>query len=227
LPPGGFTVIGGGKTAMDACLWLLDSGGPPELIRWIRPRDAWLLDRAFQRPLDLVGWLIEGQALSVEAAAEAEDAGDLCSATGLRMVPGRPVFASGLITLQATRSCQPTFSAALAGYLEATRDDDAAKNRLCPPNPYPDTAFDWIATTCVGLRAQERWLRDPALAAWLDRSRLNAARGIRDHLTEPAMKSAVHRLLANNEKAVSNLTMFQAQARQATANPARRRIPTT
>lgn len=76
-PPGGFTVLGGGKTAMDACLWLLDSGVPPELIRWIRPRDAWLLDRAFTQPLDLVTWLIEGVSLYAEAAAQAEDPGDL------------------------------------------------------------------------------------------------------------------------------------------------------
>ncbi len=47
-PASGYTVIGGGKTAMDACSWLLDSGVPPEVIRWIRPRDARLLDRAFQ-----------------------------------------------------------------------------------------------------------------------------------------------------------------------------------
>ncbi|MGO8961050.1 MAG: hypothetical protein ACLQFR_27315 [Streptosporangiaceae bacterium] len=59
-PPGGYTVIGGGKTAMDACIWLLDGGVPPEMIRWIRPRDAWLLDRAYQQPLDLVAWLIDG-----------------------------------------------------------------------------------------------------------------------------------------------------------------------
>ena len=288
-PPGGYTVIGGGKTAMDACLWLLDSGVPPEMIRWIRPRDAWLLDRAYQQPLDLVAWLIEGVSLYVEAAAQAEDAGDLfgrleacgqlrrldpavqpemyrcatvseseltslrrignvvrqgrvvhlgpgqivlergsipagaghvyvdCSAAGLRVAPARPVFAPGLITLQAIRSCQPAFSAALAGYVEASRHDDAGKNRLCPPNPYPDTAADWIPTTCIALRAQDLWLRDPDLAAWLDRSRLNAACGIRDHLTEPRMKSALGRLFANSEQAVTNLDTFLAQAQQASA----------
>jgi NAD(P)-binding Rossmann-like domain len=76
-PPDGFTVIGGGKTAMDACLWLLESGVPPELIRWIRPRDAWLLDRAFYQPLDQVAGLIEGVSLYTEAAAQAEGPGDL------------------------------------------------------------------------------------------------------------------------------------------------------
>ncbi len=46
----GFTVIGAGKTAMDACTWLLDNGVDPGGIRWIQPREAWLLDRAFNQP---------------------------------------------------------------------------------------------------------------------------------------------------------------------------------
>ena len=76
-PASGYTVIGGGKTAMDACIWLLENGVPPEVIRWIRPRDAWLLDRAYQQPLDLVPWLAEGVSRYLEAAAQADDASDL------------------------------------------------------------------------------------------------------------------------------------------------------
>lgn len=76
-PPSGFTVLGGGKTAIDACLWLLETGVPPDAIRWVRPRDAWLLDRAFQQPLDLLPRLMEGVSLSMEAAAGAEDVSDL------------------------------------------------------------------------------------------------------------------------------------------------------
>ena len=79
-PASGYTVIGAGKTAMDACIWLLGSGVPPEMIRWIRPRDAWLLDRAFQQPLELVTWLIEGVSLYLEAAAQAEDVTDFLPA---------------------------------------------------------------------------------------------------------------------------------------------------
>jgi hypothetical protein len=41
-----YTVVGSGKTGMDACLWLLQNGVAPSRIRWIMPRDAWLLDRA-------------------------------------------------------------------------------------------------------------------------------------------------------------------------------------
>ncbi len=288
-PASGFTVIGAGKTAMDACLWLLEAGVPPEAIRWIRPRDAWLLDRAFQQPLDLVPRLIEGVSLYLEAAAQADDVTDLfrrleacgqlirldpeveptmyrcatvseaelarlrsiqnvvrlgrakhigpdqielaggsiptdrgqvhvdCSAAGLRAGPGRPVFADGQITLQQIRACQPVFSAALTGYVEAARDGDAAKNRLCPANPYPDTAMDWIGVTCVAQRAEVVWAADPDLSSWLQRSRLNATAGIRAHLDDPLMKSALARLFANIEPAIAKLETFMAEIPQAGA----------
>jgi hypothetical protein len=45
-PPSGYVVVGSGKTGIDACLWLLEHGVDPDWIRWIMPRDAWMLDRA-------------------------------------------------------------------------------------------------------------------------------------------------------------------------------------
>ena len=36
-PPSGFTVLGAGKTAMDACSFLLDNDVDPGKIRWVRP----------------------------------------------------------------------------------------------------------------------------------------------------------------------------------------------
>jgi len=45
-----YTVVGSGKTGIDACLWLLDHGVAPARIRWIMPRDAWFLDRANFQP---------------------------------------------------------------------------------------------------------------------------------------------------------------------------------
>src|SRR5580658_5270522 len=62
---------------MDACIWLLENGVAPEAIRWIRPRDGWMLNRAFVQPLDLLGGFIEGLSLQLEAAAQAENAEDL------------------------------------------------------------------------------------------------------------------------------------------------------
>jgi hypothetical protein len=45
-PQAGYVVVGAGKTGMDACIWLLERGVDPDHIRWIMPRDPWVLDRA-------------------------------------------------------------------------------------------------------------------------------------------------------------------------------------
>lgn len=72
-----FTVLGSGKTAVDACAWLLGSGVDPGQIRWVRPREAWFHDRAHFQPLDQVGGIMEGLAIDAEAGALASDLGDL------------------------------------------------------------------------------------------------------------------------------------------------------
>jgi hypothetical protein len=41
-----YCVIGAGKTAVDACLWLLENGADANCMRWIVPRDAWWIDRS-------------------------------------------------------------------------------------------------------------------------------------------------------------------------------------
>ena len=51
-PAGGFNVIGAGKTAFDAILWLLEHHVDPTDIQWIVPRDSWLLNRAVIQPGD-------------------------------------------------------------------------------------------------------------------------------------------------------------------------------
>jgi hypothetical protein len=45
-----YVIVGAGKTAMDTCLWLMHHGVAPERLTWIKPRDAWLLDRANVQP---------------------------------------------------------------------------------------------------------------------------------------------------------------------------------
>ncbi|KIW24038.1 uncharacterized protein PV07_09777 [Cladophialophora immunda] len=47
----GYTVVGGGKTSMDACLWLLENGIAASQITWIRPRDSYLFDRSTFQPV--------------------------------------------------------------------------------------------------------------------------------------------------------------------------------
>ncbi len=76
-PAGRYVVIGSGKTAIDACLWLLQQGVDPGAIRWVKPREPWLRNRFHAQGGELVGNLIEGIALQVEAAASATSLGDL------------------------------------------------------------------------------------------------------------------------------------------------------
>ena len=45
-----YTIVGAGKTGIDACLWLLRQGVDPTDLTWIMPRDSWLLDRAKVQP---------------------------------------------------------------------------------------------------------------------------------------------------------------------------------
>ena len=48
--PSQYVVVGSGKTATDACVWLLDRGVDPDAICWVRPRDPWMLNRALIQP---------------------------------------------------------------------------------------------------------------------------------------------------------------------------------
>ncbi len=48
--PSQYVVVGSGKTATDACVWLLARGVDPDAICWVRPRDPWMYDRALIQP---------------------------------------------------------------------------------------------------------------------------------------------------------------------------------
>ena len=73
-----FVVIGAGKTAMDACVWMLENGVDPDRITWIMPRDSWVLNRANLQPGD---WFFAAFAKSlanqVEAVALADSVDDV------------------------------------------------------------------------------------------------------------------------------------------------------
>lgn len=48
--PRQYVVVGSGKTATDAVVWLLGAGVDPDAICWVRPRDPWMLNRAVVQP---------------------------------------------------------------------------------------------------------------------------------------------------------------------------------
>jgi hypothetical protein len=94
-PGSSYTVLGSGKTAVDACTWLLENEVQPDRIRWVRPREAWFHDRSHFQPLELVGQIMAGISLDAAAGAQAADLDDLCdrledSGRLVRIDPSRP-----------------------------------------------------------------------------------------------------------------------------------------
>lgn len=77
-PPAGWVIVGGGKTAMDAVLWLLEAGVDPDTITWIMSRDGWFIPRETVQPgPDRFRQTFTAQALQYEACAAATDVDDL------------------------------------------------------------------------------------------------------------------------------------------------------
>ena len=275
-----YAILGSGKTAADACTWLLDNNVDPDRIRWIRPRDAWFHDRRHFQPLEQVEAIIEGISLDAEAGAEAANIDELferleasgrlvridpswpatmyrgtmlstreldalrqigdvvrlgrvrrieadrivlergetktgpeilhvdCTALGLANAPATPIFQPGRIVLQQVRQLSPCFNAALIGFVEAHRDDDADRNRLCPPNPYASSIEDWPRMMSRTWKTEGRWLSEPDLSAWVADSRLNLLGALPDHAAEPLVQAALKRYLTHVTTAVERLTQL-------------------
>jgi hypothetical protein len=73
-----YVIVGAGKTAMDACLWLLRHGIAPQRLTWIKPRDSWILDRAAIQPGQQFAKRVLGDfSCQLAAVHEAESLPDL------------------------------------------------------------------------------------------------------------------------------------------------------
>ncbi len=262
--PSQYVVVGSGKTATDAVVWLLGQGTDPDRICWVRPRDPWMLNRALIQPdpavyLAMVADLLRAAAdspslpqlferleeagimLRIDRAVEptmakaptlgtweldllrsvenvvrrgrlvsvgrgrldladgsvavAEDALVVhCAADGLRNRPLLPIWGAEAITIQPVRAGFPCFGAALVGYVEATRDDDAEKNRLCPPSPLGNSLTDWARMNVIGMRNADSFGAAPDIKAWSNRVALNPARIPPDHPPSDALSAAVEGL---------------------------------
>jgi hypothetical protein len=75
--PESFVIIGAGKTALDTCVWLLEQGVPEASIRWVKPREAWWINRRYQQPHALLPQTYNGLAIQLEAMAQATSIPDL------------------------------------------------------------------------------------------------------------------------------------------------------
>ena len=261
--PSQYVIVGAGKTATDACIWLLDNGVEPGSICWVRPREPWMLNRAVVQPdpvvfrntaadimeaaaaatspdqlfllLDDAGvmfridrsvtptmakvptlaqWELDrlrtiervvrlGHLHHVEQGRLVLDHGDVaiapdavvvhCAASGLRYRPLVPIWGRDAITVQPIQLGFACFGAALAGYVEATlEDDDALKNRLCPPSPFSNTPTDWARQQVLGARASFSSVAH--LKDWADGVALNPGRIPRELAGSTALTAARERL---------------------------------
>ncbi len=145
-----YAVLGSGKTAADACTWLLDNDVQPDRIRWVRPRDAWFYDRAHFQPLAQVGAIMEGGALDAEAGAEAaglEDLFERLEASGrlTRIDPTWPatMYRGTMLSAESWRACGRSKTSSGSAECDGSRPIGSCSSAERPrPNPTPCT---WTA----------------------------------------------------------------------------------
>jgi hypothetical protein len=128
-----------------------------------------------------------------------------CAAAGLQYPPVVPIWQNDKIRLQTSRAGFPCFNAALAGYVEATRDDDGERNRLLPPNTLPDTPATWARMQARGAVASRTFGAEPDIAAWANGCALNPARVDAAARAEPRVQAAATRLADHAERGLARL----------------------
>lgn len=128
-----------------------------------------------------------------------------CAASGLQYPWRVPMWSPDRIRLQTVRAGFPCFNAALTGYVEATRDDDRERNRLCPPNSLPDSLTSWAQMQVRGTTAVRTYGAEPDIAAWANGCALNPARIDPSDRDNPVVHAASRRLGAVTEPGLARM----------------------
>jgi hypothetical protein len=145
---------------------------------------------------------------SVEVAVDAVVVD--CAADGLKNLPRVPIWRPESITPQPIRAGFPCFGAALAGYVEATRDDDAEKNRLCPPSSFGNSLAEWATMNVIGTRNSMSFGSEPDIKDWSNRVALNPARVPPEHPGSAKLDDALDRMQRHRESGMANLARLTA-----------------
>jgi hypothetical protein len=128
-----------------------------------------------------------------------------CAASGLQYPPPVPLWGPDMIRLQTIRAGFPCFNAALAGYVEATRDNDRERNRLCPPNTLPDSPASWARMQTRGTIATRTHSAEPDIVDWANGCALNPARIEPSQRNHPAVQAAAARLAHHVESGLTRM----------------------
>ena len=132
-----------------------------------------------------------------------------CAADGLKYPPRVPVWRRDVVTLQPIRAGFPCFGAALTGYVEATRDDDDEKNRICPPSHYPNSLAQWARMNVLGTRATMSFSAEPDIKEWANGVALNPARVPDGYPGSRALSDAQERLAEYAGPGLANLAVLE------------------
>ena len=138
-----------------------------------------------------------------------------CAASGLAYPPLVPLWGADRIRLQTIRVGFPCFCGALAGFVEATRDDDRERNRLCPPNTLPDSLASWARMQVLGTIAARTYNAEPDIAAWANSCALNPARIEPSQRDDPAVQAAARRLADHAEPGLARMAALADEPRSA------------
>ena len=133
-----------------------------------------------------------------------------CAADGLKNPPLMSVWRPEEITIQPVRAGFPCFSAAAIGYVEATRPDDAEKNRLCPPSRFGNSLAQWADMNVRGTRASMVLGAEPDIAAWANTVAINPARIPAGHPGSAELDRVRERLAAATAPGLEALTRLMA-----------------
>jgi NAD(P)-binding Rossmann-like domain len=128
-----------------------------------------------------------------------------CAASGLQYPPLVPIWQPDRIRLQTIRAGFPCFCAALAGYVEATRDDDRERNRLCPPNTLPNTPSDWARMQVRGTIAARAYGAEPDIGTWANGCFLNPSCIQSSERDDPEVAAAAGRLADATERGLARM----------------------
>jgi hypothetical protein len=201
------------RLAAAGCLLRIDESVDPTMYRCAIVSETELAQ--LRRITDVVRLghvrALEPSRVVLDAGTVATDSTALyvdCTGDGLGKRPVVDVFQPGLITLQPVRSCQPAFSAAVIGHVEATKGDDSIKNSYCGAVPHPTVPLDWLRMTAEFNLNQLTWFADAEMIAWLNGARLNVVSHLRTGATPTPqdMEPLTNRLRSVNEKIHALLT---------------------
>ncbi len=160
-PPQHFVILGGGKTAMDTAVWLIEAGVAPERIEWVRPRDSWMFNRRQLQPAHAgLEGLVEFQLALVESATAAANGRDMChllEARGvmLRIDPAMEpaMFHFAVISEGEVALMQQITHVHRQGRVTAIEPDAILFGEECVPVP-PGTLFIDCTATAVPFSAR-------------------------------------------------------------------------